>query len=485
MDEIDEVAAAVDTLTTALESDDDVAHAEVGGFVRDRSTVILTEEGVRSSHAFLTTGVWCRVLADGASAYRQSTVLDEATLQTTAETAARSATQLAQERPESYDPETTHRAAHPGWADDPVSAVGPDAKSDRLVAASEDALADRELDRLRLEYADEHLVSMLSTTAGTLLTTTLDRASADLSVAADGVTVRRHRGSTDGSTLEGVDSLLTGAVADVDRLAATEPETPPAGRLPIVLGPRAAGQLVTLLSRAFEGDVVLAEGSPLERGDRIAPRSLSIEDGVRAGSWAARPFDAEGRPTAPVRLLGDGVVRNYLHSVSSAATLGGTVAGSVIPSIGFESAPRIHARHLDVDPGERSVAELSADASVCVDRFRAPWQGEGLLRKLRSGWAPPGAHYTSQLAEKIPDAELAAGRGRTSLPIAEGYLLDGGEPVGRLEGATYEFSIEDLRTLEGASARRGTVTGVSEKHKSRLPYAVTAPALRLTGRIRP
>ncbi len=485
MDEIDEVADAVDALTAALESDDDVAHAEVGGYLRDRSTVILTGEGVRSSHAFLTTGVWCRVLADGASAYRHVTDPDAATLDTTAETAARSAIQLAQERPESYDPETVHRGTHPGWADEPVSAVRPDAKADRLVTVTENAVADRDLGRLRLEYADEHVVSMLSTTAGTLLTGTVDRASADLSVAADGATVRRHRGSTDGSTLESVDSLLADAMADVDRLAAAAPETPEGGRLSIVLGPRAAGQLVALLSRAFEADVVLADQSPVERGDRIAPRLLSVEDGVRAGSWAARPFDAEGRPTTPVRLVEDGVVRNYLHSVSSAATLGGAVAGTVIPSIGFESAPRIHARHLDVDPGERSLSELSAGASVYVDRFRAPWQAEGLLRKLRSGWAPPGAHYVSQLAEKIPETERAAGRGRASLPIAEGYLLEGDEPAGRLEGATYEFAFDDLRTLDGAGVRRETVTGIAEKHKSQLPYAVTAPALRLTGRIRP
>ncbi len=483
MDEIDEVAAAVDTVATALETDAAVAHAEVGGFVRDRTEVILTHETTRSTHSFLDTGVWCRVLADGASGYRQTTRLDGESLEQLAETTVRSARQLGQERPEQYDPETAHRATHGGWAANPLSSIDPEDIAGRLADARDDACDDVTLDRARLEYTGEHLTSMLATTTDSLLTTTLDRAKADLSLSLGDATVRRRVGSTDGSTIDRVPELFEGAIDDAARLDAHDASSVESSRRTIVLGPSAAGQLVAAIVESFEADVALSGLTPFELGDRIAPPSISIADGIEAGSWAARAFDAEGRPTTPVQLVDDGIARNYLHSVSSASILDGPVAGSLVPSIGFETAPRIHARHLDVAAGDRTLEELLADADAYVERFRGPWKREGLLRKLRSGWAPPGVNYTPQLAEQIDDEEIERWRGQRSLPIAEGYRIDDGEFVGRLEDVTYEFTFDDLPSIDGIGASTETISGVAEKHKSQLPYAVSAPAIRLSGRL--
>ncbi|WP_231751478.1 hypothetical protein [Halogeometricum sp. CBA1124] len=42
-----------------------------------------------------------------------------------------------------------------------------------------------------------------------------------------------------------------------------------------------------------------------------------------------------------------------------------------------------------------------------------------------------------------------------------------------------DYEPEVLQTMSALSAARRTVTGVCEKHKSQLPFAVTAPAVRL------
>lgn len=476
-DESEELLDAIDWLLKRFEDDDAVAYAEVGGVYQEKTDVVITDEGPRDRTAFTETGVWSRVFADGAADYRYTTSLDEEALEDVAQRAIRSGKLLAQEDPARFDAYTLHRAAHDGWAEEGIDARDLDSK----VATVEDALSateDLDLRRTWVNYSDAHVELSLTTTTDTTVRTTLDRAAIDLSLEIDeGPKVSRHAGSTRGATfLDRLGEVVESAAADAASLAATATADTPTGEADIVLSPEAAAQLFHFVSHYLEADHVWQGLSPYSEGDRIGPKNLTISDEVRAGSWAALAYDAEGRPTTPVELVEDGTVTRLLHNIASAADEGTSPAGNAVPSLGFEQPPRIHARHLDVAAGDATRTELRDGADVYVNRFDEPWLHDQFERVQRSGVMPPSVMYAKDVDRKSVDRP---DRGCADLPIAEGYRLVDGERTGRIEGLSLEYDPTTLRDITAIGAARGTVTGVCEKHKSQLPYAVTAPGLRL------
>jgi TldD protein len=236
------------------------------------------------------------------------------------------------------------------------------------------------------------------------------------------------------------------------------------------------GQLVHFASRYLEADMGYMGLSPYEVGDAIGPSALEIEDTVHAGSWAALGYDFELRPTTPVKLVEDGRVARLLHNTTSAAEEETFPAGNAVPSLGFEQPPRIHARHLDVSPGTATREALEAEADVLVERFDEPWLRDEFERVQRAGVMPPSVLYAKDIDRKTTDRPEC---GFAELPIAEGYQLVGGEPAGRIEDVALEYDPETLRQVSVIGSARETTTGVTDKHKSRLPWAVTAPGARL------
>jgi TldD protein len=477
----EELLDAMDWLLDRFEDDESVAYAEVGAIDQTKTDLVVTDDGPRDRVSFDERGVCFRVFVEGAADYRYTSSLDEESLTDAADRAVRAAEFLAQDDPARFDRYTTHRGAHGGWATGGLDAVDLDTK----VATVEEALSaadDVDLDRRWVNYRDAHIESSLATTTGSTVRTTLDRASARLILSLeDGPTVDRHAGSTRGAAfLETLPGVFEDAAADARALSdATEAEAP-TGETTVALSPRAAGQLFEFLSRYLEADVGYMGLSPYEVGDEVGPESIEIEDTVHAGSWAALGYDAELRPTTPVQLVEDGTVARLLHNTASAAEAEAHPHGNAVPSIGFEEPPRIHARHLEVAPGNASRADLRAGADVLVERFDEPWLRDEFERVQRSGTMPASVLYSRTVDRKT---EERPDRGCAELPVAEGYRLSDGERAGRVEGVSLDYEPTTLHGVTALGAARGTVTGVSEKHKSRLPYAVTAPGLRLEGRL--
>src|SRR6056297_1155983 len=113
-----ELEAAIDVAESVLdrlESNDDVAYAEVGGVARQATDAVVTAEEVRSASDVAETGVWWRLFADGAADYRYTTSFGADHLDTLVEKSVRSGQLLGQETPAEYDRGTVHRATHPGW----------------------------------------------------------------------------------------------------------------------------------------------------------------------------------------------------------------------------------------------------------------------------------------------------------------------------------------------------------------------------------
>lgn len=476
-DDREAVLDAMEWLLDRFESDDAVAYAEVGGVYQEKTDAVVTHDGPRERNAFTETGVWLRVFARGAADYRYTTSLDEESLTDEADRAVRAGEALAQEEPGRFDAYTLHRAAHDGWAGEPIDAVDLAAK----VATVEEGLTaadDLDLRRAWANYTDAHVEEAVGSTTGSTVRTTLDRASTTLVLTlADGTKVRRHAGSTAGAPfLEDLPDAFADAAADARALATADPVDVPTGETTVVLSPRAAGQLFHLLSHYLEADAALMGLSPYAVGDRVGPADLAIEDAVHAGSWGARAYDAELRPTTPTQLVADGRIERFLHNTTSAADGGAFPAGNAVPSLGRHQPPRIHARHLEVAPGDADRTELLADAAVYVERFDQPWLREEFERVQRAGVFPPSVLYAKDLERKV-DVDLDVGR--ADLPLAEAYRLDDGEQGGRIDGISLAVDPGTLRGISALGTARETMTGTCEKHKSRLPFAVTAPPVRL------
>ncbi|SFC26838.1 TldD protein [Halobiforma haloterrestris] len=475
MSERGDVVEAVDELLTILESDDEVSFAEVGGITRNATEVVVTETGVRSDSEWTTTGVWCRVFAGGSAAYRFTSDLSSNALSDAASRATTGGNQLAQSAPERVDVESSHRGVHDGWARESVTDRSLSEKRASVEAALE--AVETPLDRARITYADERVDHSIATTADSVVRTTVDRASVDATVApVDGPKLRRHHGSTRGAALlDRLPNLFAEIDRDASTIASAATADPPSGPTTVVLSPSATGQLCHEIGGYLAADVAAFGFSPFEPGDRVTDAPLTIDDGIRPGSWAATAYDAEARPTTPVRLVDQGRVESFLHDTTTAAKAEEIPAGNVIPAIGFEQAPRIHHRHLNVHAGAASRDELLADADVYVRRFGPAFYRDEFERTQRNGAMPPSSLYAHDVAERMGDCPDA---GTVELPIAEGFLVEDGE-LGPAVDSTVVWTADALETIDGIGETRSTVTGVASKHKSRLPYAVTAPAIRL------
>ncbi|SFR70166.1 metallopeptidase TldD-related protein [Halogeometricum limi] len=477
MTESEEPIEAMEWLLDRFEDDETVAYAEVGAVAQTKTDLVVTHEGPRDELEFDETGVWFRVFADGAADYRYTTSLGEEALEDEADRAVRGGEFLAQDEPARFDQFTLHQAVHEGWAADRIDAVSLETKRDLLDESL--AIADGVgLDRAWVNYADAHIDSVLGTTTGSTVKTTLDRASltAVLSLT-DGPDVRRHAGSTTGAAfLDEIPDVFASATEDAHALTDAEPADAPTGEVTVALSPRAAGQLFAFAARYLETDTGYMGLSPYDVGDELAADSISIADTVQAGSWAAAGYDAELRPTTPVQLVDDGVVTRRLHNTASAAEEGAFPAGNAVHSLGFDQPPRIHARHLDVAPGDAMPATLTADADVLVERFDEPWLRDEFERVQRSGVMPASILYARDIDRKTVDRPDC---GCASFPVVEGYRLRDGERVGRVDGVSLTYDPTTLRDVTAVGAVRETLTGVDEKHKSRVPYAVTAPGVRL------
>ncbi|WP_228546122.1 metallopeptidase TldD-related protein [Halegenticoccus tardaugens] len=479
----DEPIAAMEWLLDRFETDDDVAYAEVGAVSQAKTDLIVTENGPRDELTFDETGVWCRVFADGAADYRYTTTLDEAALADVADRAVRGGKFLAQADSARFDQFTTHRAVHGGWATDRIDDVPLETKRS-LVEAGLATAGDVDIERQWVNYADTHIEETMATTTESTVRTTLDRASVEYTLAVrDGPPVRRHAGSTEGAAfLNDLHDVFEAAAVDARAFEQSVATDVPTGKMTTVLSPCAAGQLFAFVSRYLEADMRDMGLSPYEVGDELGPESLTIADTVHAGSWAARGYDAELRPTTPVQLVKNGIVTRYLHNTTTGAEADVFPAGNAVHSVSFEQPPRIHARHLEVAPGDATDSTLCDGADVLVERFDDPWVRDEFERVQRSGVMPASALYARDIDRKTDDR---IGRGCAAFPVAEGYRLLNGDRAGYIEGVSLVYDPATLRGVTAIGDIRDTVTGVDEKHKSHIPYAVTAPGIRLRTTFRP
>jgi PmbA protein len=142
-------------------------------------------------------------------------------------------------------------------------------------------------------------------------------------------------------------------------LGAVKPTT---DRLTVVLTPFVTAQLLGILGATFSGEAVLKGRSLFaERlGDEVAPAWFTlVDDPTVVDAYTASEVDGEGLATRRNVLIGEGVVRSFLHNAYTARRAMTRSTGSAVRG-GYASTPGVGAQALSLTPGSATQAELIA-----------------------------------------------------------------------------------------------------------------------------
>jgi PmbA protein len=123
------------------------------------------------------------------------------------------------------------------------------------------------------------------------------------------------------STLSGFDPEEAGRRAGQYARTMTGASEPEQGTYQVLLSPTVASNLVETVSAAASAFSVDAGISYLAEklGKKVASDSFSLTDhGVTKGGLGGRGFDDEGVPTQSTKIIENGVLRGYLHNLTTA-----------------------------------------------------------------------------------------------------------------------------------------------------------------------
>ncbi len=134
---------------------------------------------------------------------------------------------------------------------------------------------------------------------------------------------------------------------------------------PVIFENRLAAQLISPFLQAMSGPAVARGVSFLK--DRLGQKALSgtvtlVDDPLRPRGLGSTPFDDEGVAVRRRELISAGVINGWLLNTASAAQLGMETTGHA--SRGLAGPPGVSGHNLHVEPGERNLAGLMADAGT-------------------------------------------------------------------------------------------------------------------------
>lgn len=204
------------------------------------------------------------------------------------------------------------------------------------------------------------------------------------------------------------------------------------GKIPVVFSGRAMGSLMIRLLSGVNGSNVLKKISPLENkiGEKIASDNITIRDNGKLDFGANTcPFDDEGCPTNNTVLVENGILKNYLVSISDEEKLNMSATGNSFKRTMFSN-----------DIEDKPAIDST---SFVIEGNNIP--DKDLLRGIKKGIyieSVMGSHTGN-----IPAGEY-------SLNIGCGYLIEDGKLTGKVMDAMISGNIyKDLMNIESIGTK--------------------------------
>jgi PmbA protein len=214
------------------------------------------------------------------------------------------------------------------------------------------------------------------------------------------------------STLSGFDPEEAGRRAGQYARTMTDASEPEPGTYQVLLSPTVASNLVETVSAAASAFSVDAGISYLAEklGRKVAADSFSLTDhGVTKGGLSGRGFDDEGVPTQSTKIIEKGILRGYLHNLTTAKKWKTKTTGSA----GLV-APRPW--NLEVEAGDSTYDEMVKEMK------------RGIV--LTSNW------YTRFKNQRTGEF--------STVPRDGAYLVEGGRAVKSLKGMRMSDDLQRL-----------------------------------------
>jgi len=229
------------------------------------------------------------------------------------------------------------------------------------------------------------------------------------------------------STLGDAQVHEVGRVAISKAKASRDPKPLDPGEYPVLLEPRAVGDLLMFLAWAGLGARPFLDGSSFlsdKIGEKVLSETLSIVDDVWDPRLRGLGFDYEGQPTQRVTLVEEGVARAVVFDRPTAREAGRETTGHAglqpSPSGPFPSS-------LILSPGETESAEL--------------------LGVLDKGILVTQLHYTNLMD---PSNVTVTGLTRNGT-----FLVEGGEIVSPVQNLRFTMSLVEAFSQVRAVGREG------------------------------
>lgn len=140
--------------------------------------------------------------------------------------------------------------------------------------------------------------------------------------------------------------------------------TVPPGRYPVVFDAESAGTFLQGLFSAFSAQNVLEQRSFLagKLGQPVAsPLVTIVDDGTLRRGLGTRHFDGEGVQTRRTAVVEGGILRQYLHTASTARRMGVPPTGNGIRT--YETLPAVGPTNFYIDYGSSSSDKLLREIS--------------------------------------------------------------------------------------------------------------------------
>lgn len=202
------------------------------------------------------------------------------------------------------------------------------------------------------------------------------------------------------SSLSGFDPEEAGRRAGEGAKKMRNASEPEAGKYTVLLSPTVASNLVETVASAASAFSVDAGTSYLadKLGKKVAAPSFSLTDhGVTGGGFGGRVFDDEGNGTRSNKIIEGGVLRSYLHNITTARKW-------KVESTGNAGFVTPHPWNLEIGAGESGYDEMVREMKT------------GIV--LTSNWYTRFKNYRTGEFSTVPrDGAYFVERGRVVKPL--------------------------------------------------------------------